>query len=61
MITQNNKLSCDVLIVLNSLVAEGCPQLALQLSKYWKSKGININRVNVKELMLDLILDIIRI
>ena len=42
MITQNNKLSCDVLIVLNSLVAEGCPQLALQLSKYWKSKGINI-------------------
>ena len=26
-----------------------------------KSKGININRVNVKELMLDLILDIIRI
>ena len=26
-----------------------------------KSKGINNNRVNVKELMLDLILDIIRI
>ena len=27
--------SCDILIILNSLVAEGCPQLALNLSKYY--------------------------
>jgi len=27
------------LIVLASLVAEGCPQLALQLASYWKSQG----------------------
>ena len=30
--------SCDILIVLNSLVAEGCPQLALNLADYWSSK-----------------------
>ncbi|ABM72588.1 Hypothetical protein P9515_13811 [Prochlorococcus marinus str. MIT 9515] len=30
--------SCDILIVLNSLVAEGCPQLALNLAEYWTSK-----------------------
>lgn len=30
--------SCDILIVLNSLVAEGCPQLALNLAEYWSSK-----------------------
>ena len=34
--------SCDLLIVINSLVAEGCPQLALQLSRYWKEEGLQI-------------------
>ena len=34
--------SCDILIVLSSLVAEGCPQLALNLAEYWNSKGKKI-------------------
>ena len=34
--------SCDILIVLNSLVAEGCPQLALNLAQYWSFKGNKI-------------------
>ena len=34
--------SCDILIVLNCLVAEGCPQLALNLAEYWSSKGKKI-------------------
>ena len=35
--------NCDILIVLNSLVAEGCPQLALTLADYWSAKGIKIH------------------
>ena len=35
-------LKYDILIILNSLVAEGCPQLALNLCKYWSSKGIKV-------------------
>ena len=35
---KNKRKNCDILIVLNSLVAEGCPQLALNLSEYWSSK-----------------------
>jgi len=31
---------CDLLIVLNSLIAEGCPQLALQLCRQWQAQGI---------------------
>ena len=31
-----------VLIVLFSLVAEGCPQLALQLARYWNQEGIGV-------------------
>ena len=38
----SKKRSCDVLIVINSLVAEGCPQLALQLSRYWKRQDFHI-------------------
>ena len=34
--------NCDILIVLNSLVAEGCPQLALNLAEYWTLKGKKI-------------------
>ena len=43
--------SCDILIILNSLVAEGCPQLALNLSKYWSKKVIkfkNYGSLNIK-------------
>jgi len=31
-----------VLIVLTSLVAEGCPQLALQLAAYWQLQGLAV-------------------
>ena len=47
--------SCDILIVLNSLVAEGCPQLALSLSKYWISKGIKVQILCIKKYPLDLL------
>ena len=36
---QNDK---NIIIVLNSLIAEGCPQLALQLARYWQSRGIKV-------------------
>ena len=39
---KTKKKSCDILIVLNSMVAEGCPQLALNLAEYWSSKGKKI-------------------
>ena len=45
----------DILIVLNSLVAEGCPQLALNLSKYWSSKGIKVQIICIDKYPLDLI------
>ncbi len=31
---------CDLLIVLTSLAAEGCPQLALQLAQHWQQQGL---------------------
>ncbi len=34
--------SPKILIVLNSLVAEGCPQLALQLANQWLQHGISV-------------------
>ena len=32
----------DVLIVLMSLVAEGTPQLALQLARQWQQDGLRV-------------------
>ena len=32
----------DVLIVLMSLVAEGTPQLALQLARQWQQEGLRV-------------------
>ena len=32
----------DVLIVLMSLVAEGTPQLALQLARQWQLEGLSV-------------------
>jgi len=32
----------DLLIVINSLIAEGCPQLALQLAGHWKNHGLKV-------------------
>lgn len=52
---KNSLLRNDILIVLNSLVAEGCPQLALNLSKYWISKGIKVQIICIDNYPLDLI------
>ena len=49
------KSNCDILIVLNSLVSEGCPQLALDLSKYWSSKKLKVQIICFDEFPLDLI------
>ncbi len=46
---------CDILIVLNSLVAEGCPELALNLAKYWSSKGKKIEIVCFDKYPLEII------
>ena len=45
---------CDILIVLNSLVAEGCPQLALNLSKYWSLKGNKVQIICIDKFPVDL-------
>ena len=47
--------NCDVLIVLNSLVAEGCPQLALNLSEYWSSKKIKVEIICFDKSPLELL------
>tara|TARA_Y100001968_G_scaffold141817_1_gene129642 strand:+ start:18516 stop:19640 length:1125 start_codon:yes stop_codon:yes gene_type:complete len=45
----SEKSSCDLLIVINSLVAEGCPQLALQLTRYWSKKKFKIEILYLSE------------
>ena len=47
--------SCDILIVLNSLVAEGCPQLALNLSEYWSAKKKKVEIICFDKYPLELI------
>ena len=47
--------NCDILIVLNSLVAEGCPQLALNLSEYWSSKKKKVEIICFDKYPLELI------
>ena len=47
--------NCDILIVLNSLVAEGCPQLALLLSEYWSSKNKIVQIICFDKYPLELI------
>jgi len=46
---------CDILIVLNSLVAEGCPQLSLNLACYWKSRGLNVELICIDKFPNDLL------
>ena len=41
-------------IVLTSLVAEGCPQLALQLSRHWKLEGIQVELICLQPQPTDL-------
>ena len=47
--------NCDVLIVLNSLVAEGCPELALNLAEYWSSKKKKIEIICFDEYPIELL------
>ena len=47
--------NCDILIVLNSLVAEGCPQLALNLSEYWSSKNKKVEIICLDKYPLELL------
>lgn len=35
-------MSCRLLIIVTSLVAEGCPQLALQLACHWQQQGVRV-------------------
>jgi glycosyltransferase involved in cell wall biosynthesis len=44
----------SLLIVLSSLVAEGCPQLAKQLSVYWRQHGVVIELLCLQEQPTDL-------
>lgn len=42
MLCARPSVSSKLLIVLTSLVAEGCPQLALQLSQHWQQQGLAV-------------------
>lgn len=50
----HSKEVVDVLIVLMSLVAEGTPQLALQLAQEWKCKGFNVSVIVMLHEPLDM-------
>ncbi len=43
-----------VLIVLTSLVAEGCPQLALQLARHWQQQGLQVELLCLQDQPTDL-------
>lgn len=43
-----------LLIVLASLVAEGCPQLALQLAQYWQEQGVQVEVLRLEPEPIDL-------
>lgn len=46
----NHKRKHRVLIVLTSLVAEGTPQLALQLARHWQHQGIDVELLCLRAL-----------
>ena len=50
----NSSYKSRLLIVLTSLVAEGCPQLALQLSSYWQQQGLEVEICCLKAQPADL-------
>tara|TARA_S200000501_G_scaffold318145_1_gene311808 strand:- start:72 stop:1196 length:1125 start_codon:yes stop_codon:yes gene_type:complete len=52
---KRKRKNCDILIILNSLVAEGCPQLALNLSEYWSSKKIKVEVICFDKYPLELL------
>jgi glycosyltransferase involved in cell wall biosynthesis len=43
-----------ILIVLTSLVAEGCPQLALQLARHWQQRGLKVELLSLSPEPTDL-------
>lgn len=43
-----------LLIVLTSLSAEGCPQLALQLARHWQQKGLQVELLCLRDQPTDL-------
>ncbi|QFZ92691.2 glycosyltransferase [Synechococcus elongatus] len=45
----------DLLIVLTSLVAEGCPQLALQLAQHWQQQGLKVELLCLRAEPTDLL------
>lgn len=45
----------SLLIVLTSLVAEGCPQLALQLAGHWQQQGITVELLCLQNQPTDLL------
>jgi glycosyltransferase involved in cell wall biosynthesis len=47
-------LTSRVLIVLTSLVAEGCPQLALQLAQHWQQQGLTVELLCLRDQPTDL-------
>jgi glycosyltransferase involved in cell wall biosynthesis len=51
---RSRRESVDVLIVLMSLVAEGTPQLALQLARQWQSEGLRVEVMVMQPEPLDL-------
>ncbi len=50
-----SKLNPRLLIVLSSLVAEGCPQLALQLARHWQGQGIEVELLCLQPQPTDLL------
>ena len=47
--------SRPLLIVLSSLAAEGCPQLALQLACYWLDQGLHVELISLSDHPTDLL------
>ncbi|MEA5474679.1 glycosyltransferase [Synechococcus sp. CCY9201] len=47
-------MSSKLLIVLTSLVAEGCPQLALQLALHWQQQGLAVELLCLRDQPNDL-------
>ena len=49
-----NQPRVDLLIVLSSLAAEGCPQLALQLTRHWLQQGLQVDLLCLHSEHIDL-------
>ncbi|WP_413295530.1 glycosyltransferase [Synechococcus sp. MIT S9452] len=54
---RSKRTKVDVLIVLMSLVAEGTPQLALQLAREWKANGFEVQLMVLQQEPLDMLED----